>query len=301
MNRSPLRARAAVGAAALLLLAIGAAACDDTLIDPFDNDGRIYTVYGFLEEDFEDLRHVVRVIPVTRIPEVITDPADPRGDLDAVVTSTDLATGETHRWTPALERLDDGTYAHLYRSAFFVRRGHTYRLEVTRSDGRRAWAETTVPSPSGIEPVFGAPVVGPGGAITQEVTLPRVASPWDVTVIYHVGGDFSTTPMPVAYGREGTPTDDGGWRFTIHVSRDRGRLSARLGTPVDQVRFPAMGLKIRLLDDQWTPPEGVFDPEVLAQPGALSNVENGYGFWGSIGLFQHDWQLAPELRTLLGF
>ena len=122
-----------------------------------------------------------------------------------------------------------------------------------------------------------------------------------IDVVYRVGGDFAASPYPLPYGRVGTPTDDGGWRFTVNITEDLGRLSILLGTPVSDIRFPTMGLKMRLLDSGWTPPEGLFDPEVLAQPGTLSNVENGYGFWGSISLYQHDWNISDELRGLLGF
>ena len=284
---------------ALVLVVLFTASCDETIIDPFDNDGRIYTIYGFLEQDFEDLGQVVRVIPVTRIPEVITEPDDPRANFDGFVTSTDLRTGRVHVWQHALERLDDGTYGHIFRTSLFVEPNRRDRLEVMRSDGKMAWAETTVPSPVGVELDLSAPKVDAEGAITQEVVLRNVPSPWDITPIYHVGSEFSSTPIRVPYGRVGEPTEDGGWRFTLHISRDRAQIAG--GGSVSATRFFAMGLLVRLLDDQWTPPEGVFDPEVLAQPGALSNVENGYGFWGAVGLYQHDWQVAPELRALLGY
>ena len=32
---------------------------------------------------------------------------------------------------------------------------------------------------------------------------------------------------------------------------------------------------------EWDPPGGVFDADVLVQPGTLSNVENGFGFVGA--------------------
>ena len=63
----------------------------------------------------------------------------------------------------------------------------------------------------------------------------------------------------------------------------------------------SMGVRIRILDANWDPPEGLFDPEVLAQPGTLSNVENGYGFWGSIGVYTQEWPVTIDFSRLLGY
>ena len=56
----------------------------------------------------------------------------------------------------------------------------------------------------------------------------------------------------------------------------------------------AITLSIRALDDSWDPPEGEFDPEMLAQPGVLSNVEKGYGFWGGIGTYIYSWSVPAR-------
>ncbi|MFB3133259.1 MAG: DUF4249 family protein, partial [Rhodothermales bacterium] len=124
-------------------LLLATAACDDAFIDPFDNDERYYTIYGFL--DVRQTEHAVRVIPVTRFPERITTTTDPQSSIDATVTSTDLHTGATIIWRHSLDKLSDGTYGHIYRATFIVQTGRTYRLEVQRSDGKTASAETRVP------------------------------------------------------------------------------------------------------------------------------------------------------------
>jgi len=284
---------------------LATAACGDAFIDPFDNDDRYYTIYGFIDEakNFESgAEHAVRVIPLTRFPERITSPTDDQAMIDAVVTSMDLTTGQRITWEHSLEKLDDDTFAHIFRTRFFVKPGRTYRMEVHRSDGITATAETKVPSTGGIEATIATPHVDPAsGAITQEIHLTRVPSPWNIDVVYRVGGDFAASPHRLPYGRVGEPNGEGGWRFTVNITEDLDRLSRLLNIPVSDIRVPTMGLKIRLLDDQWTPPKGVFDPEVLAQPRTLSNVENGYGFWGSISLYQHDWNTSDALRDLVGF
>ena len=121
-------------------LLLATAACDDTFIDPFDNDARYYTIYGFL--DVRETEHAVRVIPVTRFPERITTTTGDQSSIDATVTSTDLHTGATIIWRHSLDKLSDGTYGHIYRATFLVQTGRTYRLDVKRSDGKTASADS---------------------------------------------------------------------------------------------------------------------------------------------------------------
>ena len=292
--------------AALVGLVFATGACDDAFIDPFDNDERYYTIYGFLDEakNFEPgAEHTVRVIPITRFAERITSPTDDQAFIDAVVTSTDVRTGASQRWEHSLEKLDDGTYGHIFRTDLFVLRGRTYRLEVRRSDGVVATAETKVPNAGSIEIDFGDPRVdGESGAVTQDVVLARAPSPWNIEVTYRIGDPtcFSGSPQTLFYGRVGAPMEDDGWRFTINLTEDLDRLIQENVLVPGVNTLCSMSLRVGLLDGKWTPPEGIFDPEVLAQPGVLSNVENGYGFWGSIGLYQHDWVIGDELRGLLG-
>ena len=104
----------------LLAFTLGTS-CDDTAIDPFSNDGKYFTVYGYL--DILETQHEVRVIPVTRRGAVIETPTSSNANIDAVVTSTDLTTGETRRWGYTLEQLDDGTYGHIFRSTFILQPG----------------------------------------------------------------------------------------------------------------------------------------------------------------------------------
>ena len=42
--------------------------------------------------------------------------------------------------------------------------------------------------------------------------------------------------------------------------------------------------------EDWRPPNGVFDPELLVEPGTLSNVTNGFGFIGSAYEVRVTWE-----------
>ncbi|MFQ5569686.1 MAG: hypothetical protein ACE5G0_08415 [Rhodothermales bacterium] len=287
------------------------ASCDDTFVDPFENDDRYFTLFGFLDQ--LETEHAVRVVPVTRTPERILSPTDPQAAIDAVVTSIELQTGATQTWRHHLERLDDGTYAHIFRASFIVQPNYTYRLEVRRSDGATATAETTVPYiPDATYYVIDPIQISEDSVVTQDVFIPKVPSPWDIQGVYlmstadtgegALNGRFSRP-----YDRSGERTEDGGWRFTMNLTEDLIQVREVISEFQRQsvyntspIGLTSMGVQIRMLDDQWNPPEGVFDPEVLAQPGRLSNVENGYGFWGSIGLYRQEWSVSSDFSRLLG-
>lgn len=290
-----------------LLLLVLAGSCDDALIDPFSNDGRYYTIYGYL--DALQRNHEVRVIPVTRRISRVTNPDNPNSQLDARVRSIDMLSGEVTEWTHTLERLHDGTYGHVFRANFLVTAGATYRLEVERSDGIVAYAETTVPLINNAALFEAEPVQfsEDSSIVYQDIHIPEIDSPWDIQAVYLWGGGPINRRVFVPYGRRGTKSPDGGWDLRVEISEDqevvkKNILESRIqgfDEPV-LVNLSAMGVQLRVLDENWDPPEGEFDPEVLANPDILSNVVNGYGFWGSVGLYRQEWN-ACVLSGVLGY
>lgn len=51
----------------------------------------------------------------------------------------------------------------------------------------------------------------------------------------------------------------------------------------------------------WNPPGGVFDYELLAQPGTMSNVNNGFGFVGAGVEASITWVPDKATQELLGY
>lgn len=294
-------------------LALVFASCDqETGIDPFSGQDRYFTVYGYLDVQATD--HVLRVIPVRRTPEVIVAPGEAQAAIDAEVRTTDLTTGASTVWTHALTQLDNGEYAHLFHASFIPHGGRVYRLEIERSDGKLTTAETRVPDfPETLQAELG-PVQVMGDSVTQSVYLPQIPSPVDVKMVYQFSGDTQLL-LAVSYGRAGTRTADGGWQFTAHLTRDQENVWPRLrdsfitegleGEPQfiarDALRMLGMGIFIQVLDENWNPPAGTFDPDALSQPDVLSNIENGYGFFGSVGYFIRNWDTSPALSQQLGY
>ncbi|NNF04724.1 MAG: DUF4249 family protein [Rhodothermales bacterium] len=308
-------ARGVVAAALVLVAIVSVAGCDDTVLDPFDGEERYFSVYGYID-DFQTT-HRVRVVPVSRLSGVIRNPSDPQASIDATVTSVDLLTGAETRWRHSLEKLSDETYAHIYTGEFLVRAGRRYRLIVERSDGRRTIAETTVPRIVETFPArLGQVVVSADSSeISQNVIMEGVRAPYDITAVYFMESFFTTEvgqtnpvkyKINIPYGRGEGPTPDGGWWFTLDWVRDGAivrdflyRFNAQ-GTWDLPGQITSVSIRVRLLDENWGLANGELDPIVQSQPGAYSNVENGYGFWGSVGLLQQDFNLGPEFNWLVG-
>ncbi len=276
---------------------LSVAGCDSTDLDPFENNEKYFTVFGFLTE--RERNHAIRVIPLSRLAERIDSPSDPQASIDAVVTTTDLTTGSVVRWNHTLTRLTDGSYGHVFRASFMVRPARTYRLEITRNDGKITSAETDVPHLSSTRVEQLLPVIRPDSSVYQDLILPGINSPWDMEVAYWFPA--SGSPIRIPYGRMGIATDDGGWMVRVDIAGDMETLSVIRQQAVENLTWDAMGVRLQVMDAKWDPPLDIFDPEVLSIPGTLSNVEKGYGFFGSIGLFQDDWPNSAELKAALGF
>jgi len=288
----------------LLAAAISFTGCDDTFIDPFDNDERYFTVYGHL--DMLETEHTLRVVPISRFAEDI-ESTDGSSDIDAQVFTTDMVSGVRTQWQHSYAQLDDGSWGHVFKAQFLVNANRTYKLEIIQSDGKMATAETTVPVIHSASLFEKGPVVFDQDStlIYQDLSIPEITSPWEVNLIYLWSSGPINRRIFVPYGRPGQRTDDG-WQMRINLSDDQEDVRENVQWSIDQGMIPnddmygvtAMGVQIRMLDENWDPPNGVFDPEVLAQPGVMSNVENGYGFFGSVGLYIEEWNvesLSPSL------
>lgn len=280
--------------------------CSDTTIDPFENEEKYFTIWGYLDQ--LSSTHSVRVIPVTRFPEVITSSTDDNAQIDAEVYSVDLATGERKRWNHALQELSDGSFGHVFSSQFIVNSKRSYRLEVIRSDGKMTYAETRVPGISSDTLLVKSPLVWENDStlVYQDFEIPNIPSPWDIDVFYWWEGGTAKQGVYVPYGRDGERTSTGGWKIRANISEDQQAVWKRVQWAIDRGLLEpngthhlfGMGLQIRILDGNWDPPEGVFDPEVLAQPGVLSNVVGGHGFFGSVGLYVQEWNIEAISKGL---
>ena len=131
-----LRATALVFLGALALLALPA--CEEDVAQV--RTEKPFTVFGLLSPALP--RQEVYVFPI----EERLRPLPPE-KLDARVTTTDLATGETVVWEDSVQAATGtgGGAEYVFRAPIDVAYGRTYRLEVARQDGATARVDVTVP------------------------------------------------------------------------------------------------------------------------------------------------------------
>lgn len=286
--------------AALLVLGAGVllAACEED-VNPFTDTDRHFSVYGYLDPAADT--QFVRVVPLRQRIEV-PEPAP----LGAEVTIDDLDAGVSHALRDSLVFFADGSYGHVYYAPFVPVHDRTYRLTVRAADGRTATAETTVPP--FVSAAVGEPVIS-GPTTIQTVRWSGIDYvPHRVEVWYRLSGTSSREPfqdVPVVYGpgRLGR-LEDGTWNVRVFLEADRDSVLSTLGFD-SGTDFPyalyAVGMRLTEPDSAWRPPGGVWDPEVLAQPGVFSNVTGGFGFFGSVSEPTVEWTLTPEITHRIGF
>ena len=282
-------AAAAFACASFLLLS----SCDNT-VDPFITADRYFTVFGFLDTASDT--QFVRVIPLRKI---IGDPGE--RTIDAVVATTAREDGNTIAWRDSVIEMSDGSIAHVFYAPFRPIPGWTYELQIERSDGATSIASTTVPPAERVS--VSAPTTTPAGLV-QTVTWDDVDfQPFRVEVWYRFLPKAPNRPFREAiltYADIGRVIEDD-WQVQVRLTRDKTKVLEIMGEPPENLNLSAIGMRLTYSDKQWRPPGGVFDREVLVQPDVFTNVENGFGFFGSVNQFTVEWTLDVRTTEELGY
>jgi hypothetical protein len=284
----------------LLACAVGALAlggCEEE-VDPFIEGDFYYSIYGYLDTAADT--QYVRVVPISdRVGES-------EGLEGAVVRSVRLADGETVVWRDSLVTFRDGSTGTVFYAPVQIFPGYSYRFEVERSDGATTSAQTDVPAPQQVE-------VGSvtAGNTRQTVRWPGITSPpFRAEVWYRFRNrdprrPFQEIVLTYAIDIErttGRTSPQGGWQLDVLLSDDYELVRERLGfAREDPPTLLAVGMRLADRDAQWVPPGGRFDSEVLVQPGLFSNVENGFGFLGSVNNASAEWTLSESATNALGY
>ena len=277
------------GLLAVLVVAFALSGCDGTEVDPFLSTDRYFSIYGSL--DMQLKTQFLRVVQIDTLFGVDDD-----APIDAVVRSIDLSDGVVEVWRDSLITFADGTHGHVFMSDLRIKTGHTYRIEVERSDGAITSAETTVPP----EPV--AEVGAPNVTSPPEAPLPvgtqkvfwrgLTTEPYRVDLYYRYrsvpANPFIDVRVPYSTQSSSQDTSEG-WEITVDYNQDRAVLNEEIGGT--GLRLAGVAMQVIVLAEDWVPPGGVWDPEILSQPGVFSNVTNGFGFVGSAGRYSAEWVL----------
>lgn len=270
--------------------------CEEEVTNPILGTDRSYSIYGNLAPARDT--QWVRVYPIVgRLEPTTPEP------LGVTLQSTDVTTGTTTVWRDSVFREPDGRYAHVYWSDFQPDHEHTYRLQLSDPDGRRVNASVTVPPPASlvVEPadtIRNRPISTPHNWAEVPVRVDR-----DVPRLINVRVDYCMeypteenilTSAIVTLDYNGAQEKiPGGWEIRIRLHEDQRTLAPILRQTPQYPRLRIHGIQIRLhvVDEGWNPPSEVnaFDPDVIVEPGTMSNVTGGFGFIGS----------GYRLRTLL--
>ena len=288
---------------ALLLLALAGCEEDVVLVDETE---RAFTLYGVLNPQRDT--QFVHVFPI----EGKLEP--PAQSLAARLMTTDLQTGEVQTWSDSLIQDHDGHNAHVFWRLGRPAYGHAYRLVAEASDGHASEVEVDVPPH--VRPRLGEPSLAQGyvlSPVVLEGEAPRLvkveATFWGRTVERYEG------PMPVYVFKEvSLPYDDrpekapGGWIVPVNLTQARRMLydAFASGLPRDTLNRHGIDLllitlKLIVASEDWNPPGGTFDPEAMAHPSVMTNVENGFGFVGAGYWIRHQWRPKAEVLEAAGF
>lgn len=284
----------------VILFCLLLAACEES-VNPILESDRQFTLFGTL--DMAQDTQYVRVIPIR--PMLVSDASAP---LNATVTSTNLVAGETVTWRDSLVHFSDGSVGHVFYAPLRLRPGYTYRIEVQSSEtGLVTSAETTVPAapqavvmPEQVQFIFTTEV----RALQQILWRGVSQEPFRIEQWYRffTVEDFSFRDVQLPYVPLNGPVEGQAdtWEVMLNLARDRDTMETFIELN-QAISLAGLGLRLTILDEVFVPPGGAFDPDVLSQPGTLSNVENGFGFIGSIGRFSVEWLLADTSARALRY
>ncbi|GAB5520636.1 MAG: hypothetical protein RhofKO_28870 [Rhodothermales bacterium] len=301
-------------AIAWFIIMLMAGACSSTELDPFENEDRYFTIWGYLDAEAET--QYIRIAPVRRSPEQIDSPDDAQATLDAKVYMIEVDTGREIQWQKSLQRTDDGSggYVHVFESHFRPFQGSTYRLEVIRSDSVTARAEVTVPEFGLQEVVRGEAYADEEGKMVQEFFVPSMRRPSNMMVRYYgdifgPNGWCEDAAFGVSYAVSDGVVADEGWRFTARLTDDvpavveeaeriGGLLCDITAEPIISLGF--LGVYLQVPDANWVTPTDVRAISSLSDPFAYSNIENGFGYLGAVGAYLYTWEVTPEFGWAFG-
>lgn len=271
--------------------------CDES-VNPVLGTEEAFTFYGYFNPRSDT--QAVRIYSIDGI-------LQPEGTdkLDAVVTSTNLETGEEQIWRDSTLYFNDGSVGHVFYSRFRPLHNTMYRFQATNSKGKKAHVNIKTPA-DGVAQV--SKIVAARSNVIVELewsSIPKVlqtSATYTVRVPFPDRSDTTTIRIPIPSG-QAQSLGDGRWKVTILPSKDIGTifsvLSLRPGSyPVilDEITVSAF-----VVSEDWESPTGTFDPELLVQPGIFSNVESGFGFVGGAYFDSFVFELTDTQKEFAGF
>ena len=285
-----------------LFTALLTSACEES-VNPILESDRNYTLWGSL--DMAADTQFIRVDPI----RAQLDPGTPEA-LRVRFTSTDMNTGDERVWSDSIVTFADGSHAHVFYEPLRVQAGHRYRIEV-QPEGSDVVTSVETAIPDAPNPVVlpeNVTTSTSGGGIVVRATQAIVweglqEAPFRVEQWYRFVESAQLPFLDIRVPNDPTsgisPDDPNAWRLQLNLAHDRAVLDTMIN--VRGAALAGLAQQVTLVDDAFLPPSGVFDPEVLAEPGTRTNVNNGFGFVGAMGRFQAEWTLSDASRQRLRY
>lgn len=232
--------------------------------------------------------------------------------LDARFVSTDLETGEEELWRDSVLVDERGIVGHVFYAPLTVDYQHTYALAITGGHGATASTEVEVPIRTTltlVEPDTSVGVILPGLVLNNPPRLVRNELTFGASYIrgFTDGGCplYVYRQYSVSYDDRIREREDGWW-FVVNLREVHGFVETR--ALEDPFYLPPFGITFGFLrfdtivaNEAWNPPNGIYDPNVLVEPGTMSNVENGFGFVGAGYRLSRTWTLLNNVVEKSGF
>jgi hypothetical protein len=272
----------------------------DSDVTPVLGTDQPFTLYGVLSPQLDTQR--VIVFPIEdRLEPLSGEP------IDATVSWLHTGTGAETVWQDSILRQPDGSFVPLYWLPAVAAFGTTYDVRVQDSEGRVSHATVAVPAASEVE------IQTPSSfARTVIPVLVRGDVPQLLKVELEYGFDYTQSgagekleSLVLPYDTQASRVAEG-WLIQVNLSRDyqtvldfiRSQRAIELARGVQ-----LLGIQLRFLaaNAEWSPPGGVFDPEILVQPGVMTNVQNGFGFVGAGYRVARSWLPADSTANAAGF
>ena len=274
-----------LGAIALAIALIGCAESVDVVLD----SGRTYTVYGHFSPRSDT--QAVRVYAIDQTIDIVRP--DP---LDAQVQSINLQSGQTFRWRDSVVQFGEFHFGHIFWAPFRPSYDERHRLTLTRPDGAAATVEVVMPPEA--DPDLVNPVIRPAWVLLPILWrgAPRLNN---IRVRYYTNrGTFDFD-----YPSDQESREDG-QLATVLVHSDARVIFREIFRgygSTGEARLRAIEQFVLVSSEDWVPPGGAFDADILVEPGAFSNVENGYGFVGAGYEASYHYEVPDTVARAAGF
>ena len=266
--------------ALLVLLLFVISACSDE-VNPFIGTELPYTVWGNVNPQADT--QAVRVFLIEDELRLVS--SDP---IDANVAIINLDTNTRHVLQDSIIQLDNGDFRHIFWARIAVDHLESYRLEVERSDGQTSKsADVRVPGPISMEVIRAN--TNAISELIQRVniqgdppSLPRLDVTYNAFSVNAEGFRQVDNPVTINYAGRPRIIND-----SLFIEMDLRQDFRLVREDFDNNEFTGficidnVTINAHVGHAEWQSPVGSFYPNFLVEPGTLSNIENGFGFFGA--------------------